>query len=490
MDKVFDICIIGSGPAGAFAARNLADSGKDVVVVEAGGKDVDSEPRNIIDIENSNIPGTPDFGFSQQIGGASNLWAGGLVELDEVDFIKREEFEFNGWIFKKDELTKYYNQVNEYIKVKPDKVSRDILGNSNIHLRDINVLDTPFATGILLEGVSKLTLLDMSVATKLIVDSTNQSIKSVEIYDKKSNNTKKIYAKKYIVASGTLTNIRLLLHSFNCIKNNIPKLFDNIGRYFSTHPKGDIGTLKLYKPLEYTHALVSIEKNNSFTHWHQFGLSKKFLLQNNLLNHCLRFSSPFHQRATRIFDMMKKVIGTIPMFRDGLVANILVKIGVYIFRFIDHSRFFSFNSKKLVVRAFFDQKSSPLNRVTISDKTSKEGLPLAKVDYVFDESDWEKVEKFIDIFSQELQRLEIGELEYKRPNKDKFTGMHSHFIGGTRMGKSSENSVVDENLKVHGFDNLYVSGPSTFPSFGYANPLYSIAAISLKLADYIKDKDG
>ena len=96
-----------------------------------------------------------------------------------------------------------------------------------------------------------------------------------------------------------MTNVRLLLHSFNDI---IPKLYDNIGRYFSTHPKADIGTLKLYKPLEHTHSLVSIENKNSFTHWYQFGLSKDFLLQNNLLNHCLRFSSPFHQRATRIFE--------------------------------------------------------------------------------------------------------------------------------------------------------------------------------------------
>lgn len=489
MDEIFDVCIIGSGPAGAFAARSLANSGKNIVIVEAGGKDIDSEPNNIIDIENSNIPGTPDFGFSQQIGGASNLWAGGLVELDDIDFIKREEFGFKGWLFKKDELVKYYQKVNEYIKVKPNRVLEDKLEDSKVHLRDVNVLDTPFSTGILVENIKNITLLDMSIAVKLNVNSSNDNITSVEIYNKKIKSNQKIYAKEYIIASGTLTNIRLLLNSFKDIKEQIPKLYENIGKYFSTHPKGDIGTLKLYKPLEHNHSLVAMDNKNSFTHWYQFGLSKDFLLEHNLLNHCLRFSSPFHQRATRIFDMIKKVIGIMPIFRDGKLANILVKVGVYIFRFIDHTRFFSFNSKKFVVRAFFDQQSLSANRVTLSQKTSKEGLPLAKVDYTFNENDWNEVEKFINLFSKELRDLNIGELEYKRPSNDKFTGMHSHFLGGTRMGIDSTNSVVDENLKVHEFNNLYVSGPSTFPSFGYANPFYSIAAISLRLADYLKGKN-
>jgi hypothetical protein len=494
MDKIFDICIIGTGPAGAFATKDLANHGKDVVVIEAGGKDVDSEVDNIIDVENSNIPGTPDFGFSQQIGGASNLWGGSFVELDEVDFIKREEFGFNGWLFKKDELVKYYKKVDKYIGIELYKnLSNDnkkFIGKKNIDMRYIITMDKPFNTKVLLENnLNNITLLDNSVAIQLILSSSKQNIKAVEIYDKRTKCTKKIYAKQYILASGTLTNIRLLLHSLKNIRSNIPKLYNNIGRYFSTHPKGDIGTLKLYNPINYDNSLVSFIKQDKFIYWHQFGLNKDFLLEHTLLNHCLRFSSPFHQRISRIFDMIKKIIGAIPIFRNGKLANILVKLGVHIFKFIDHARFFSFNNKKLVIRAFFDQKSSSINRVTISDKTSKEGLPLAKIDYMFDETDWEEVEKFINIFSQELERLDIGKLEYKRPTKDKFTGMHSHFIGGTRMGESSDNSVVDKNLKVHGFHNLYLSGPSTFPSFGYANPFYSIAALSLRLADYLKGKD-
>ncbi len=137
------------------------------------------------------------------------------------------------------------------------------------------------------------------------------------------------------------------------------------------------------------------------------------------------------------------------------------------------------------MRAFIDQSASKSNRVKLSDKVSESGLPLASIHWEFDEKDWMNVDKFMTLFASELTSLGIGKLAYHRPNMGEFTGIHSHFMGGTRCGVSPSNSVVDKDLKVHGFDNLYVSGPSVFPSFGYSNPFYTIAALSLRLADHV-----
>jgi choline dehydrogenase-like flavoprotein len=89
---------------------------------------------------------------------------------------------------------------------------------------------------------------------------------------------------------------------------------------------------------------------------------------------------------------------------------------------------------------------------------------------------------------EELTQKKIGYFDYSRPIDKDFIGIHSHFLGGTRSGVSSKNSVVDRNLKVHGFTNLFISGPSVFPSFGYANPFFSIAALSIRLADHLNAK--
>jgi choline dehydrogenase-like flavoprotein len=34
--------------------------------------------------------------------------------------------------------------------------------------------------------------------------------------------------------------------------------------------------------------------------------------------------------------------------------------------------------------------------------------------------------------------------------------------------------------------NLFIAGPSVFPTGGYANPVLTIVALSIKLADHIK----
>ena len=56
------------GPAGAFVANELATNGKDVLVVESGGDEIDIDYNNFIDLKNSNITGKAgDFGIVQQI---------------------------------------------------------------------------------------------------------------------------------------------------------------------------------------------------------------------------------------------------------------------------------------------------------------------------------------------------------------------------------------------------------------------------------------
>ena len=63
-----------------------------------------------------------------------------------------------------------------------------------------------------------------------------------------------------------------------------------------------------------------------------------------------------------------------------------------------------------------------------------------------------------------------------------------HHMGTTRMSDSPRTGVVDKNLKVHGVDNLYMAGSSTFPTGGAANPTLTIVALSLRLAQHLKGR--
>ena len=77
------------------------------------------------------------------------------------------------------------------------------------------------------------------------------------------------------------------------------------------------------------------------------------------------------------------------------------------------------------------------------------------------------------------------DIEYKKIDTFKDA---SHHIGTTRMSNNQKYGVVDSNCKVFDTDNLYVAGSSVFPTSGNANPTYTIAALTLRLAKYLENK--
>ena len=64
----------------------------------------------------------------------------------------------------------------------------------------------------------------------------------------------------------------------------------------------------------------------------------------------------------------------------------------------------------------------------------------------------------------------------------------AHQLGTTRMSDSSRNGVVDANCRSHEVDDLFVVGGSVFPTSGYANPLLTIVALSVRLAAHLRER--
>ncbi len=61
----------------------------------------------------------------------------------------------------------------------------------------------------------------------------------------------------------------------------------------------------------------------------------------------------------------------------------------------------------------------------------------------------------------------------------------SHHAGTCRMGTDPDTSVVDANLRAHDLDNLYVLGSSTFVTLSVVNPTLTIAGLALRLGDHL-----
>ena len=61
-----------------------------------------------------------------------------------------------------------------------------------------------------------------------------------------------------------------------------------------------------------------------------------------------------------------------------------------------------------------------------------------------------------------------------------------HHMGTARMDASPTRGVVDQNCRVHGVRNLFITGSAVFPTSGYANPTLTIVALAVRLGEHLK----
>ena len=67
---------------------------------------------------------------------------------------------------------------------------------------------------------------------------------------------------------------------------------------------------------------------------------------------------------------------------------------------------------------------------------------------------------------------------------------YAHLVGGARMGDRPETGVVDRDLRSFAVPNLWVTGGSTLPTQGAANPALTIMALVARAADAMVRRAG
>ena len=115
------------------------------------------------------------------------------------------------------------------------------------------------------------------------------------------------------------------------------------------------------------------------------------------------------------------------------------------------------------------------NRVTLADEADPNGMPIARLDYTQCENDRANIA---------MAKQTMHDIWEAAGAQDVLTiDRYAHLVGGCRMGTAPENSVVDKDHRVWGFDNLYVCDGSVMPTQGSANPALTIMALASRLAE-------
>jgi choline dehydrogenase-like flavoprotein len=123
------------------------------------------------------------------------------------------------------------------------------------------------------------------------------------------------------------------------------------------------------------------------------------------------------------------------------------------------------------------------NRVVLSDGVDRFGQSRAALQWRWRPADEAHRVRIRDTVSRELERAAVGRTAID-PGRRLDPRAHHH-AGTTRMHVDPGEGVVDDMLRVHGEENLYVAGASVFPTAGVANPTLTAIALALRLADHL-----
>jgi choline dehydrogenase-like flavoprotein len=142
------------------------------------------------------------------------------------------------------------------------------------------------------------------------------------------------------------------------------------------------------------------------------------------------------------------------------------------------------------MRASFDTGFRHDNRVLLSDERDRIGRRKVRIEWQIGDADIENMRRVTRLFDEAVGQAGVGHLERAFPDAPaawrQALEAGKHHMGTTRMHLAPPLGVVDENCRVHGTSNLFVTGSSVFPSGGYANPTLTIVALAIRLGDHLK----
>ncbi len=127
------------------------------------------------------------------------------------------------------------------------------------------------------------------------------------------------------------------------------------------------------------------------------------------------------------------------------------------------------------------------NRVYLSkDQTDQWGIPLLVTDVDYDENDDKMVADFIEQAEDMLEKIGCTEI-LSRDNKQP-PGLDIHEMGGVRMGKNPNDSLLNEWNQMHLCKNVFVTDGACMTSTGNQSPSILYMALTARAATYAAEE--
>jgi choline dehydrogenase-like flavoprotein len=510
-----DAVIVGAGASGSTYAAVLAKAGRKVVVMDNGP---DWHTSDLISsdiwgrrIKPAGAPFILEGKHTVNIGGQGGWGVGGAAlhyyanfpRLLPSDFrIRSEHNRAHDWPISYDDVAPFYDKVAQEIGVSGDAGAEEIwrprgqaypmppmqtFKNGRVWLKGfeaagirmvpaavgmnsvafkgraaciydgwchvgcpIGALANPLVTWLAEARKAGAEVRAWSTATRVLTDASGDKAAGVEYYDRDGEKQFQP-ASVVVLAAWAAQNPRLLLNSATGEHaNGLANANGLVGKYIMTHFGS--GTNAMFDEDVENHMgtigaqFMSYERYGKTSHKGAFGST--FIVAGS---------------ATKVTGL-----GGLANARPDLFGP-------------DLQAFLKRAIKNLTrMNAFGEELPKIENRIELASEKDEFGMPLGRIIHSYDDNDaalWNaNFEEGLKI-ARATDAKEVWQGRGAMPT--------IHLMGGTIMGTSAANSVVNSFGQTHEVANLYIAGPGIFATAGASNPTYTIFALSLRGAEHL-----
>lgn len=493
-----DLCIVGAGAAGIAMAADWLQSKCPIVLLEAGGFELDDAIQDSYRAEIAGAPYLPlDATRLHYFGGTSNIWGGLCMRFDADDFLPRSWVPGSGWTIELADVEPFYAMAEKVLQIctagprgaarsrDPTAAGRPLPFDPGRITSKLCHYSPPTRLGPRYKDeLVRSRNVRLFTAAKVLEIVANEALTEVDSirFTTPDRRTHAVRARHYVLACGAIENARLLLASNRQHAAGLANWHDQVGRYFMDHPSVITGAhlhLRTARPMQH--------------YWHEFQATRPRAML------CLTAEQ---RRAHQILNC------TVELDPNGGGS---VSEPPWRHRRPDSRTFLSIWKQSEAANAAgglptadpvtrttemsfqCEPAPNPDSRVLLSGERDLFGMPRVRLDWRVGDLESRTVYKMCELLRRETRRARIGDViaadwlpRDARSLRQFMVEAGFHPMGTTRMHSDPRHGVVDRNCRVHGLSNLWIAGASVFTTGSAAHPTLTLVALALRLSQHLK----